>query len=123
MNSRIEKKMLIKELIESLQDFEDDNDVSVFLELTPNYGIMYEVEDWVNNKGHLNIGISDSVNRLTYKLKSRFLHFLSIIIITTDRTPSRKNRLYPLMEGWGWEGVLFITIMLSIPIFPALSWA
>lgn len=62
--------MLIKELKELLQNFEDEKDVTVFLELTPNYGIMYEVEDWVNNNGHLNIGISDSVNNLHKVLKS-----------------------------------------------------
>ena len=62
--------MLIKELKEILQNFEDEKDVTVFLELTPNYGIMYEVEDWVNNNGHLNIGISDSVNNLHKVLKS-----------------------------------------------------
>jgi hypothetical protein len=62
--------MLIKELKELLQNFEDDKDVSVFLELTPNYGIVYEVEDWGNDNGHLSIGISDSVNNLHKVLKS-----------------------------------------------------
>ena len=37
--------MLIKELKEILRDFEDDKDVIVFLELPPNYGIMYEIDD------------------------------------------------------------------------------
>ena len=41
--------MLIKELKEILQKFEDEKDVTVFLELAPNYGITYEVEDWGNN--------------------------------------------------------------------------
>lgn len=62
--------MLIKELKELLQNFEDEKDVTVFLELTPNYYFMYEIEDWVNNNGHLNIGISDSVNNLSNELKS-----------------------------------------------------
>jgi len=62
--------MLIKELRELLQNFEDEKDVTVFLELTPNYGIMYEVEDWVNNNGHLNLGISDSVDNSTLELES-----------------------------------------------------
>ena len=58
---------MVKEL---LQNFEDEKDVTVFLEITPNYGIMYEVEDWGNNSGHLDIGISDSVNNLNKVLKS-----------------------------------------------------
>jgi hypothetical protein len=62
--------MLIKELKELLQNFEDDKDVSVFLELTPNYGIVYEIENWGNDNGHLSIGISDSVNNLHNVLKS-----------------------------------------------------
>ena len=62
--------MLIKELKELLQNFKDEKDVTVFLELTLNYGIMYEVEDWGNNNGHLKIGISDSVNNLHKVLKS-----------------------------------------------------
>lgn len=39
--------MLIKELRELLQNFEDDKEVIVFLELTPIYGITYEIENWV----------------------------------------------------------------------------
>ncbi len=62
--------MLIKELKELLQNFEDDKDVSVFLELTHNYGIVYEIENRGNDNGHLSIGISDSVNNLHNVLKS-----------------------------------------------------
>ena len=62
--------MLIKELKELLQEFEDDKDVFVFLKLTPNYGIVYEVEDWVNNNGHLDLSISDSAKNLHKVLKS-----------------------------------------------------
>lgn len=40
--------MLIKKQRELVQDFEDEKEVTLFLELAPNYGIMYEIEDWVN---------------------------------------------------------------------------
>ena len=63
--------MIIKELKELLHNFEDDTDVNVFLELTPNYGIVYEIEDWVNNNGHLDLGISDSVGNIHKMLKSQ----------------------------------------------------
>jgi hypothetical protein len=62
--------MIVKELKEILKNFEDDKDVIIFLELTPNYGFMYEIEDWVNNKRHLNLGISDSVDNSTSELES-----------------------------------------------------
>jgi hypothetical protein len=42
-----------------------------------------------------------------------------MIINTTDIIPSRKNRLYPEIAGM--DGMLFITVMLSVPRFPALS--
>ena len=62
--------MIVKELKEILKNFEDDKDVIHFLELTPNYGIMYEIECWVNNNGHYNLGISDSVDNSTSELES-----------------------------------------------------
>jgi len=40
------------------------------------------------------------------------------MITTTDRIPSRKNILYPGINGL--EGMLFMTIILAVPRFPAL---
>ena len=62
--------MLIRELKEILRDFEDDKDVSVFLNLTPNFGIVYEIENWGNNNGHLDLWISDNAKHLISTLNS-----------------------------------------------------
>jgi len=61
--------LLIKELNELLYYFEDDKDVSVFLELTPNYDIIYKIEDWVDNNGHLDLGILDNAENMNNELK------------------------------------------------------
>jgi len=62
--------MLIGELKEILEKFADDKDVSVFLQLTSNFGIEYEIEDWADNNGHLNLGIYDDINNLKSEFES-----------------------------------------------------
>jgi hypothetical protein len=62
--------MLIKELKEILENFEEDKDVSIFLDLTSNFGIAYEIEDWADNNGHLDLWIRDSPKNLLKEIKS-----------------------------------------------------
>jgi hypothetical protein len=38
--------MFVGELKEILKNFEDDKDALVFLDLTSNFGILYEIEDY-----------------------------------------------------------------------------
>ena len=61
--------MLIKELKEILENFEDDKDALVFLDLTSNFGILYEIEDWVDNNGHLNLWIRETKENMNEYLK------------------------------------------------------
>ena len=62
--------MLVRELKEILKDFEDDKDVSVFLRLNPKFGISYEIENWGNNNGHLDLWIEDTIKNLKKELES-----------------------------------------------------
>lgn len=61
--------MLIKELKEILEKFEEDKDVSIFLDLTSNFGIAYEIEDWADNNGHLDLWIRETKEKMTEYLK------------------------------------------------------
>jgi hypothetical protein len=41
----------------------------ILVQLTPNYGIVYEIEDWAKNNGCLDLGMSDNVNTIHKLLK------------------------------------------------------
>jgi len=56
--------MLVKELKEILKSFDSNKDVSIFLDLSPNFGIAYEITDWADNNGHLNLFINDTEENL-----------------------------------------------------------
>lgn len=62
--------MKIKELKEILTTFEDSKTVNIFLKLTSNFGILYDVEAWGNNNGHLDLWIYDSVKDLKNTFES-----------------------------------------------------
>ena len=59
----------IRELKEIITSFDDNKEVSVFLKLTSNFGILYEVEDWGNNNGHLDLWIYDTTETMREVLK------------------------------------------------------
>ncbi|MHA1488232.1 MAG: hypothetical protein ACTSRI_00850 [Promethearchaeota archaeon] len=59
-----------------LKQFKNDKSVSVFLNLFDDnypdkeFGIVYEIENWGNNNGHLDLWISDSLDRLEDSIHS-----------------------------------------------------
>ena len=57
--------MLIKELKQILENFDQNKDVSVFLDLSSNFGIQYEIEDWADNDGNLDLFIYDTKENLS----------------------------------------------------------
>ncbi|MHA1192321.1 MAG: hypothetical protein ACTSP9_08500 [Promethearchaeota archaeon] len=62
--------LTIENLKNILNQFENDKGVSVFLNLLDedfpdkSFGIVYEIENWGNNNGNLDLWISDSLNQL-----------------------------------------------------------
>ena len=62
------KKMKIGELKEILKEFDDDDkSVFVFLKESEKSGVVYEVENLVNNDGHLDLWISFDKNEYDAK--------------------------------------------------------
>jgi len=62
--------MIVKELKKILTNFDEDKEVSIYLKLTSNFGILYEIEDWADNNGHLDLWISDTTENLMTEIKS-----------------------------------------------------
>ena len=62
-------ELTIGKLKKILNEFEDYGAVSVFLKLhdedypEKHFGIVYEIENWGNNNGNLDLWISDSLNQ------------------------------------------------------------
>ncbi len=63
-------ELTIAKLKKILNEFEDYGAVSVFLNLRDedylekHFGIVYEIDDWGNNNGNLDLWISDSLDQL-----------------------------------------------------------